>query len=107
MGMIKSLAKINKANGIGETIKFGVGMVVGISVDLALTALLKGHIPPGKGVTRWLIKLGIFGMAMKAGEDVENYFYKVVDDTKEAFNEAKEETRKALNEAAEEEAAAQ
>ena len=100
---IGSLAQLKKADGVGETIKLGVGLVVGFAADMAVTALLKGHIPPSKGITRLMIKLGVFAIAMKVGEDVENYVYKVADDAKQTYAEAKEEARKAVQEAIEEE----
>lgn len=99
MGMMTSLTKIKKAEGLGETLKLGAGFVIGLAADIAITALLKGRIPPGKGFTRLMIKLGVFAIAMKTGEDVENYFYKVVDDTKEAYQEISQEAKKAVQEA--------
>jgi hypothetical protein len=100
---IKSLTSLKKADGIGETIKLGVGFAVGIAADVAITVLMKGHLPVTKGLTKWMVKLGIFAIGMKVGEDMETYFYKVCDDVKDTYNEAKEEAKKAVAEAIEEE----
>ena len=94
-----SLTNIKKADSLGETIKLGAGMVLGLAADMAVAALLKRHIPVSKGITKVLIKLGIFAVAMKIGDDVETYFYKVADEAKETFAEAKEEAKKAVQEA--------
>lgn len=94
-----SLTNIKKADSLGETIKLGAGMVLGFAAEMAVAALLKQHIPVSKGITKVLIKLGIFAVAMKIGDDVETYVYKVSDEAKEAFAEAKEEAKKAVQEA--------
>lgn len=94
-----SLANLKNANGWGETLKLGAGMVIGMAADMAVAAILKQHIPVSRGITKLMIKLGIFAVAMKVGDDVETYFYKVADDAKATYMEAKEEARKAVQEA--------
>lgn len=97
---LKSFANLKKAEGFGETLKFGVGLAIGIAADMALTCILKTHIPAGKGVTKLMMRLGVFMLAMKAGDDVENYFYDVVDGTKNVYQEMKQEAMKAAKEIA-------
>lgn len=89
----------------GETLKMGVGLIFSFAADMAVTAMLKQHVPAGKGLMRIMTKLGIFAIGMKVGEDVENYFYKIVDDTTAAMKEAKEEAKVMVLEAAKEEGA--
>lgn len=103
---IGSLTNLRKADGLGETIKLGVGFAIGIAADIAVTVLIKGHLPVTKGFTKLMVKVGVFAIGMKIGEDVENYFYKVVDDAKETYNEAKKEAKKAVQEAMDEAGAA-
>lgn len=100
---LQSLNKLKNANGVGETLKFGVGLLVGVAADMAVTALLKGHIPARRSFTGVMIRLGIFALAMKAGDDVENYFYEAVDATKDTYNKVKEEARNAMKQAMDEE----
>lgn len=89
---------LKNADGMGTTIKLGAGMIIAFAADIAVTALLKQHVPVGKGIIRLLTKLGIFALGMKIGEDVETYFYKVCDDTKAAWDEAKKEAEKKVSE---------
>ena len=100
---IGSLTSLRKAEGLGETVKLGVGLVFGFAADMAISALLKSHIPQTSGFTKVMVKLGVFAIAMKVGEDVENYIYKVADEAKETYIEAKEEAKKAVQEAIDEE----
>ena len=98
-----SIRNLKNAEGLGETLKLGLGLVIGFAADMAVTALLRGHVPAGRGITKLMVKLGIFAIAMKVGEDVENHFYTMVDDAAACMKEAKEEAKKAVAEAMEEE----
>ena len=91
---LASFKELKQSNSMGQTIKLGFGLLVGLAADVAVTALLKQHIPVGKGIVRILCKLGIFAIGMKVGEDVENYFCQFYDDTKADWNEAKKEAEK-------------
>lgn len=71
----------------GEMLKMAAGMLVGFGVDMAVTALMGAHMPKGTGWRRVLRQLGIFALAMKLGEDAENYFNKVYTETMDAVYE--------------------
>lgn len=75
----------------GELLKMAAGMIVGIGADMALSALLGAHVPESVGWRKLLRRIGIFVLAMKAGEDAENYFNRVYEETQNALNEAKKE----------------
>ena len=96
---LKSLNKLMQGGEMDkkELLKMGAGLVVGFAADIAVGALFHAHIPPQRGFVKLLTKLGIFVLAMKAGEEAEEYFYKVMDDTKAAMNEAKEEAKKEVD----------
>lgn len=88
---LTSLTELKNSDSMGKTIKLGTGLVIAFAADIAVSSLLKTHIPVGKGIVKLLMKLGIFTIGMKVGEDVENYFYKVCEDTKAAWEEARKE----------------
>ena len=96
---LASFKELRNADNMAVTIKLGAGLLIGIAADVAVTALLKQHVPVGKGIVRLLCKLGIFAIGMKVGEDVENYFYQFYDDTKSDWAEAKQEAEKQVAEA--------
>ena len=75
----------------GEMIKMAAGIVIGIAVDMAVGAVIKEHLPFARGWRKGMLKLGVFALSMKIGEECENYFYKVWDDTKASLDEAKTE----------------
>lgn len=75
----------------GDMLKMAAGIIVGIGADMALSALLGAHVPECIGWKKALRRLGIFILAMKAGEDAENYFNQVFDETRDALSEARKE----------------
>jgi hypothetical protein len=97
--MIKSLSKITNGEKMttGEIIKTGLGLVISLGTDIAVCSLF-GHFIGGKGAIRILGKIGAAILAMKAGEDAEEYFYKIFDETKDALDEAKVEVDKIVME---------
>ena len=78
----------------GDLFKMAAGMIVGIGADMALSALLGTHVPEGVGWRKLMRRLGIFVLAMKAGEEAENYFNKVFEETRDALNDARKEMEK-------------
>lgn len=71
----------------GDLLKMAVGMIVGIGADMAVSAILGTHMPEGAGWRKAMRRIGIFILAMKAGEEAEEYFCKVYDDTRDTINE--------------------
>lgn len=97
--MIKSIATMqNGPQSKGDMIKMGAGIVIGMAADMAVSVLLTKHMPLYLGWKKWALKLGVFVLGMKVGEDCEEYFYKVWDDTKDALKEAKTEMAEVIAE---------
>ena len=79
-----------------NTAKFVAGTVVSLGATAAVIALMKSGLGGSKGVTKLLMKLGIFVLACKAGDVAEDYFKDRFDEITDAFKEAQEETKEAL-----------
>lgn len=74
-----------------KTVKFLVGTLISCGAMAAVVAALKCPIQTTKGITKLMMRLGIFVLGCKAGDMAEEYFNKTVDVLTEAFSEAKEE----------------
>lgn len=97
--MIKSVASMQNGKASkSEKIKMLAGIIIGIGADAVISAILKKHVPVTKGWRKIGMALGSFIIAMKVGEDCENYFYKVWDETSDALKEAKTELEKTSEE---------
>ena len=80
-------AKMTPAN----TMKFIGGTIVSLGATAAVIALMKSGLSGCKGVTKLLMKLGIFVLACKAGDVAENYFKETVTEAENAFRDTKKE----------------
>lgn len=74
-----------------NTFKFVAGTVISLGATAAVIALMKTGLVGSKGITKLLMKLGIFVLACKAGDEAEHYFKEMFDEAQEAFKDAKEE----------------
>ena len=74
-----------------NTAKFLAGTVVSLGATAAVIAFMKSGLAGSKGVTKLLMKLGIFVLACKAGDIAESYFKETVEDYEKEFKEAKKE----------------
>ncbi|MBO7452308.1 MAG: hypothetical protein J6U54_18420 [Clostridiales bacterium] len=92
--MVGKLIDLKNQNKPGDNVKLGVGLLAGFAADMVVAGLLKAHMPITKGVIKLLVTFGIFVIAMKAGEEVEEYVVRVWDDTRDSIKEAQEEARK-------------
>ena len=79
-----------------NTAKFVVGTVASLGATAAVIALMKSGLGGSKGVTKLLMKLGIFVLACKAGDVAEDYFKEQFDKVTDAFKEAQEETKQVI-----------
>ena len=96
MNINKELADLKGKITPVNTAKFVCGTLVSLGATAAVIGIMKGGLAGSKGVTKLLMKLGIFVLACKAGDVAENYF-------KETFNEAQDawkDTKKEIEEAA-------
>ena len=89
-------AKMTPAN----TVKFVAGTLISLGATAAVIALMKGGLTGSKGVTKLLMKLGIFALACKAGDVAEDYFKETFTEAEEALKESREEIKKAAEEPA-------
>ena len=87
---------------ISDVLKMIGGLAVNVGTDLVIGTALAAFVSPKKGLKRIIGGLGVLILAMKFGEDAENYFYKVVNDTKEVINATKKDVEEAVKEATEE-----
>ncbi len=83
-------AKITPMN----TAKFLMGTLISLGATAAVIGAMKSGLGGSKGVTKLLMKLGIFVLACKAGDSAEDYFRKTFEDTEKAFREAADESKK-------------
>ena len=74
-----------------STIKFITGTIISLGTAAAVVGLFKNPIDGAKGLTKLMMKLGIFVLGCKAGDMAEKYFNDTVDETMKSFQEAKEE----------------
>lgn len=79
-----------------KTFKFVAGTLISLGATAAVIGMMKSPLNGSKGVTKLLMKLGIFVLACKAGDVAEDYFKKTITEAEKAFEEAKEEV-KAVN----------
>ena len=74
-----------------NTAKFLFGTVISCGAMAAIVAALKNPISSAKGLTKLMMRLGIFVLGCKAGDVAEKYFNDTFDQVIKAFNEVKEE----------------
>ena len=74
-----------------KTAKFLAGTVVSCGAMAAVCAALKIPVQNAKGLTKLMMRIGIFVLGCKAGDMAEEYFNKTVDEFMEAVHETKEE----------------
>lgn len=79
-----------------NTAKFIAGTLVSLGATAAVIAVMKGGLASSKGITKLLMKLGIFVIACKAGDVAKDYFEKSVDEYVEEFKDAKETVKEAV-----------
>ena len=75
-----------------NTIKFVTGTLISLGAAAAVFAMMKTGLAGSRGVTKLIMKLGIFALACKAGDTAEEYFKETFDKTQEAFKEGEKET---------------
>lgn len=79
-----------------NTFKFIAGTLISLGATAAVIGMMKSPLNGSKGVTKLLMKLGIFVLACKAGDVAEDYFKKTADEAEKAFKEAKDEVKGAV-----------
>lgn len=74
-----------------STIKFITGTIISLGTTAAVVGVFRNPIEGAKGITKLMMKLGIFVLGCKAGDIAEKYFSDTVDETIKTFKEAQEE----------------
>ena len=91
MDLTKELNELKEKVTPLNTLKFLAGTVVSCWAMAAIAAALKIPLQSSRGLTKLIMKLGVFILACKAGDIAETYFNDTVDSIIKTFNEAKEE----------------
>ena len=78
-----------------STIKFIAGTIISLGAAAAVVGAFKCPIESSKGLTKLMMKLGIFVLGCKAGDIAEKYFNETVDETVKTFKDAQEEMKMA------------
>lgn len=91
MDLNKELSELKKKVTPLATAKFLVGTVISFGAMEAIVRTLNLPVQSSKGITKIMMKLGIFMLGCKAGDIAEEYFNDKFDQLIEIFNEAKEE----------------
>lgn len=97
MDITKELTELKEKMTPLNTMKFLAGTVVSCGAMAAIAAALKMPIQSARGLTKLMMKLGVFVLACKAGYIAETYFNNTIDSVIQAFNEAKEEAENESN----------
>lgn len=78
-----------------STIKFITGTVISLGAAAAVVGMFKNPVESAKGLTKLMMRLGIFVLGCKAGDVAEKYFNDTVDETIRTLRETTEEVAKA------------
>ena len=93
MDLNKELEELKAQMTPMNTIKFLGGTLVALGATAAVIGIMKGGLKGARGVTKLLMKLGIFVLACKAGDTAEDYFREKVTEFMEDSKEAKKEIK--------------
>lgn len=77
------------------TAKFIAGTLASLGATAAVIGLMRSPLQGSRGITKLLMKFGIFVLACKAGDVAEKYLKDTVEDAEKAFKEAKDEVQTA------------
>lgn len=91
MDIEKELAEIKSKITPINTAKFLMGTVISCGAMAAIVAALRNPIQSAKGITKLMMRLGVFVLGCKAGDVAEEYFNGIVDQLVKTFNDSKEE----------------
>ncbi len=91
MDLTKELEELKSKMTPVNTAKFIAGTVISLGATAAVIALMRSGLAGSKGVTKLLMKLGIFVLACKAGDVAEKYFKETFNEAQDALKDMKEE----------------
>lgn len=93
MDLTKELNELKEKVTPINTAKFLAGTIISCGAMAAIVVALKGPINSTKGLTKLMMKLGVFVLGCKAGDIAEKYFNDTVDQMVKTFKEAEEEVQ--------------
>ena len=73
-----------------KTFKYVGGAIVSLGAMAAVAAVFKLPINASKGITKLMMKLGVFILACKAGDIAEQYFHETTDTVVDAIKPMQE-----------------
>lgn len=97
MDFTKDIEELKKEFTPAKTAKFVAGSLISLGATSAVIALFKNPLQGAKGITKILMKVGIFVLACKAGDVAEQYFNEQIDQMEDAVKEAQEEVMDDIN----------
>ena len=77
-----------------KAVQFVAGTLISLGAAAAVVAMMKSPVQSAKGLTKWMMKMGIFVLGCKAGDIAEKFFNESVDNAIMGLMEAKEEMKK-------------
>ena len=95
MDLNKELAELKAKITPMSTAKFLAGTVASLGATAAVIALMKSGLSGSRGITKLLMKLGIFVLACKAGEVAKDYLEEYVTEMEDAYHEMQNEAKEA------------
>ena len=95
MDLNKELAELKAKITPMSTTKFLAGTVASLGATAAVIALMKSGLSGSRGITKLLMKLGIFVLACKAGEVAKDYLEESVTEMEDAYHEMQNEAKEA------------
>lgn len=93
MDLNKELQELKESVTPLSTVKFITGTLISLGAAAAVVGLFKNPVESSKGLTKLMMKLGIFILGCKAGDIAEKYFNETVDETIKTFKETQEEMK--------------
>ena len=80
-----------------NTVKFLLGTLISVGAGMAVSMALKGSVQASRGLTKLMMKVGIFVLGCKAGDVAERYFSQTVDDLMKSLKDLQEEDNNAAS----------
>lgn len=93
MDFNKELAELKENLSTINIMKFLAGTVVSCGAMAAIVAALRNPVLGAKGLTKLMMRLGVFVLGCKAGDVAEKYFSEKVDELIDTFKKGKEELK--------------
>lgn len=90
--------KVGNASTSFDKLKIIGGIAAGLGADFAIGALLSQNLSLAgyKTATKILAKIGIWFIAFKVGDDIDEYFCRVVDEFAASYSEMKTDFKEAF-----------